>query len=260
MIILGHLYSSTPSRRLRGVICREIEMRLAGRAETRSWFTHTVKSHRQLAAGAAHHPASDTDLSQELLQIQNLMAAITHSPAPSPNSSLLLTMLDAVQQLQVNDFWPGIAQEDIGPNLRKTGRIGGKEKREVQKDLLVRWPLFVAGWINIHDWKHKDSLQSPWGIWMPFFQRGENNYLFEWTCSLCLRVRVRVQVWMENTAKSLQITSKTVDFHIKSWRRSFNTNPLYCKLTHSVAVLNLRRLFWHWQTLIHSDCSVSSSY
>lgn len=160
MIILGRLYSSTPSRRLRGVICREIEMRLAGRAETRSWFTHTVKSHRQLAAGAAHHPASDTDLSQELLQIQNLMAAITHSPAPSPNSSLLLTMLDAVQQLPVNDFWPRIAQEDIGPNLRKTGRIGDKENREVQKDLLVRWPLFVVAWINIHDWKHKDSLQS----------------------------------------------------------------------------------------------------
>lgn len=158
MIILGRLYSSTPSRRLRGVICREIEMRLAGRAETRSWFTHTVKSHRQLAAGAAHHPASDTDLSQELLQIQNLMAAITHSPAPSPNSSLLLTMLDAVQQLPVNDFRPRTAQEDIGPNLRKTER--NKEKREVQKELLVRWPLFVLGWINIHDWKHKGSLQS----------------------------------------------------------------------------------------------------
>lgn len=150
MIILGCLYSTPPSRCLRGVICREIEMRLAGRAETRSWFTHTVKSHRQLAAGAAHHPASDyrSISMQELLQIQNLMAAITHNPVVSPSPSLLLTMVDAVHRLPVNDFQLRIAQEDIGANLRK------------ERELLVRWPLFVLGWIKLHDCKHKESLQS----------------------------------------------------------------------------------------------------
>lgn len=84
---------------------------------------------------------------QKLVQIQNLMAAITHSPSPN----LLLTMSDAVEQLPVNDFNPRIAREDIGPNLRKRGRIGDTEKREVQKDLTERWPLFVVGWMNIHD-------------------------------------------------------------------------------------------------------------
>lgn len=176
MIILGCLYSSPPSRCLRGVICREIEMRLAGRAETRSWFTHTGKSHRQLAAAAAHRPASDTDLSprRSPSRFRTLwQAAITHRPAPSPNSSLLLTALDAVQQLPVNDFWPRIAQEDIGPNIRK--RLGDRENREVQKDLLVRWPLFVVAWINTHDWKYRDFLPSrlPEGRWMLFFQCGK---------------------------------------------------------------------------------------
>lgn len=56
-----------------------------------------------------------------------------------------------MQQLPVNDFQPRIALEDIGPKLRKGGRIGDREKREVQKELLVRWPLFVVGWINLHD-------------------------------------------------------------------------------------------------------------
>lgn len=64
------------------------------------------------------------------------MAAITHSPARSPKPSLLLTMLNAEKQPPVNDFQPRIAQEDIGPKLRKGWRIGDKEKREVQKDIV----------------------------------------------------------------------------------------------------------------------------
>lgn len=82
------------------------------------------------------------------------MAAITHSPVQSPSPSLLLTMVDAVQLLPLNDFQPRVAQEDreaIGLNPREGGRSGDREKREVQKELLVRWPLFVVGWINLHD-------------------------------------------------------------------------------------------------------------
>lgn len=46
----------------RAVICRQIEMRLAGQAKSRAWFTHTVKSHRQLAAASVRRPASDTHI------------------------------------------------------------------------------------------------------------------------------------------------------------------------------------------------------
>lgn len=65
---------------LRCVICREIEMKLAGRAATRTWFTHIVKSHGQPAAAAVHQPTPDTDLSLRRISSKNpnLMESITH--------------------------------------------------------------------------------------------------------------------------------------------------------------------------------------
>lgn len=80
MIILGHLYRFPPLHCLRGVICEEIEMRLAGRAESHSWFTRIVKSHRQPAAWRCP-PANlrHTDLSSRRSPSSSraFMAAIT---------------------------------------------------------------------------------------------------------------------------------------------------------------------------------------
>ena len=157
MIILGCLYSAPPSRRLRGVICREIEKRLAGRAETGAWFTHTVKSHRQQAAAAAHQPASDTDLSpcRSCSAFWTWWQLYHTSQCRAPHSSgLLLTTVDAVQKLPINDFHSGTASrgsESEGESaterrerFRRSGWSGGH----------CLW------WINLHDWKHKERLQS----------------------------------------------------------------------------------------------------
>lgn len=68
-----------------------------------------------------------------------------------PIPALLLTMVDVEQRLPENNSQPRIALEDVETDLRSRGTTGEREKAEVQMDLLVRWPLFVVGRINLHD-------------------------------------------------------------------------------------------------------------
>ena len=48
-------------------------------------------------------------------------------------------------------FSPGMLERISGQTSEREAELVTKKKREVQKDLLVRWLLFVLGWINIHD-------------------------------------------------------------------------------------------------------------
>lgn len=75
----------------------------------------------------------------------NLVAALTHNPVQSPNSSLLLTTADAVQRLPLNDFQPGLLERILDQTLEGEGELVTGIKRAAQKDLLVRWPLWLDG-------------------------------------------------------------------------------------------------------------------
>lgn len=77
-LLWGRLHGAPPSRCLRGVICREFEMRPAGRAGVRSWFTHTAKSHKT----AGCRPAAGTDPSprRSPSRLRTSRAAATRSP------------------------------------------------------------------------------------------------------------------------------------------------------------------------------------
>ncbi|KAK2824069.1 hypothetical protein Q5P01_021244 [Channa striata] len=78
------------------------------------------------------------------------MTVITYSHPP-PNPSLLLTIVNAVQQLPVNDFQPRTEDCSRGcwPNLRKRGRTGDREKGEVREEAASRFCILAMAVILI---------------------------------------------------------------------------------------------------------------
>lgn len=137
-LFLGRLYSSPPLHCLHGVICGEIEMRLAGRAETYSWFTHIVKSHRQRAAWRCP-PANlrHTDLSSRRSpsSSRTFMAAITQPLCNESQSACCWTCWMLWKKMPVNDL-----QSNNGCSVRDVD----KWERMVQKEVRMVHCFFVG--------------------------------------------------------------------------------------------------------------------
>lgn len=122
----GAVIALPPLRRPRAVICRRIEMRLAGRATSRAWFTHTVKSHRQPAAASVRRPASDTHI--YLLPPKSEPYGFCHTGSRPQTAGWKCWMHREGGEGgggSVNNFQSGISPEDTAG--RKKARRGGWE-------------------------------------------------------------------------------------------------------------------------------------
>lgn len=138
------------------------------------------------------------------------MAALTHSPALSPSSSLRLTMADAVRQLPVNDFEPRIAWEDIGANLGRRGRIGDRNEKRGSEGSAGQ--VGHCGGVGKSPWlkaQRNSAALSPRGARMHFFQRGKTII-----CWANLLFFAFVPVWLENAECSLR---KATTQQISTW-------------------------------------------
>lgn len=100
------------------------------------------------------------------------------------------------------------AWEDIGPNFRRRGRIGDRNKKSGSEGSAGQVAI-VVGWINLCDWKHKESLQSSRRTTDAFLACGKTIFCLN-ASAICFCER------LDGQCRALRAENhKTLNFHIK---------------------------------------------